>query len=294
MIKEAIATGESTEIAFKNACDILGVATTEAKSEVLEEAVKKTFGIFGGSPAKVRAYIVITPAIKAKDYIELLLTKMDIQNIKIDIKEEEDGCILNVDGDNISFIIGHRGDTLDSLQYLASLVANQGEEKYYRISIDVGNFREKRKEVLENLGRKVAGKAIKYGRNQVLEPMNPYERRIIHTVVGEVDGVKSWSEGSDLTRHVVIGPIAGEKKFNNRGPRNSNGRNQRDNRGGQRSNYSKPANRDKPYRNEPKIEDLSHKISESAPVPFSPAPIDTNTQRKKVDDAPLYGKIDKF
>lgn len=140
-------------------------------------------------------------------------------------------------GENIGFIIGHRGETLDSLQYLASLVANHVDESYYRITLDVGNYREKRKETLENLGRKMAARAVKTGRNASLEPMNPYERRIIHTAVQEVEGAKSWSEGEDLARHVVIGPEGGEryvKRDNRRGGNNRdrNGGYNRDNRGG--------------------------------------------------------------
>ena len=140
-------------------------------------------------------------------------------------------------GENIGFIIGHRGETLDSLQYLASLVANHVDESYYRITLDVGNYREKRKETLENLGRKMAARAVKTGRNASLEPMNPYERRIIHTAVQEVEGAKSWSEGEDLARHVVIGPEGGERyvKRDNRRGGNNRGRNggyNRDNRGG--------------------------------------------------------------
>ena len=144
---------------------------------------------------------------------------------------------LVLTGENIGFIIGHRGETLDSLQYLASLVANHVDESYYRITLDVGNYREKRKETLENLGRKMAARAVKTGRNASLEPMNPYERRIIHTAVQEVEGAKSWSEGEDLARHVVIGPEGGERyvRRDNRRGGNNRGRNggyNRDNRGG--------------------------------------------------------------
>ena len=147
------------------------------------------------------------------------------------------GAELVLTGENIGFIIGHRGETLDSLQYLASLVANHVDESYYRITLDVGNYREKRKETLENLGRKMAARAVKTGRNASLEPMNPYERRIIHTAVQEVEGAKSWSEGEDLARHVVIGPEGGERyvRRDNRRGGNNRGRNggyNRDNRGG--------------------------------------------------------------
>ena len=210
MVKEAIATGATTEEAYEKACAMLGVDPADAEFEVLETEEKKRFGLFGGRPAKVRAFIRSTPADAAAEYLRNVLSGMGLGDVNIEIREEEAGAELVLTGENIGFIIGHRGETLDSLQYLASLVANHVDESYYRITLDVGNYREKRKETLENLGRKMAARAVKTGRNASLEPMNPYERRIIHTAVQEVEGAKSWSEGEDLARHVVIGPEGGE------------------------------------------------------------------------------------
>ena len=252
MVREAIATGETVEQAFENACVQLGVETVEAEFEVLELPEKKKLGLFGGKPAKVRAYIQSSPAQAAADYLQDLLQKMGLENVEISIHEEkneegtQNGALLTLSGDDIGFVIGHRGETLDALQYLAGLVANHVDEGYYRITLDIGNYREKRKETLEALGKKIALKAVKIGRNYPLEPMNPYERRIIHTAVQEVEGAKSWSEGEDIARHVVIGPVDGERPqrrggYNNRGPRRSGGRggynNNRD-RGGYRRDRS--------------------------------------------------------
>ena len=242
MVKEAIATGATIEEAHKKACDLLGVDTTEAEFEILELPEKKKFGLFGGNPAKVRAFIRETPADVAANYLRAILNGMGLANIQVEIREEEAGAELVLTGEDIGFIIGHRGETLDALQYLASLVANHVDESYYRITLDVGNYREKRKETLENLGKKMAARAVKTGRNAELEPMNPYERRIIHTAVQSVEGAKSWSEGEDLARHVVIGPEGGEryvKRDNRRGGRGGQRRdggrsNDRGNRGGQR------------------------------------------------------------
>ena len=211
MVKEAIATGATTEEAYEKACAMLGVDPADAEFEVLETEEKKRFGLFGGRPAKVRAFIRSTPADAAAEYLRNVLSGMGLGDVNIEIREEEAGAELVLTGENIGFIIGHRGETLDSLQYLASLVANHVDESYYRITLDVGNYREKRKETLENLGRKMAARAVKTGRNASLEPMNPYERRIIHTAVQEVEGAKSWSEGEDLARHVVIGSEGGER-----------------------------------------------------------------------------------
>lgn len=237
MVKEAIATGATTEEAYEKACAMLGVDPADAEFEVLETEEKKRFGLFGGRPAKVRAFIRSTPADAAAEYLRNVLSGMGLGDVNIEIREEEAGAELVLTGENIGFIIGHRGETLDSLQYLASLVANHVDESYYRITLDVGNYREKRKETLENLGRKMAARAVKTGRNASLEPMNPYERRIIHAAVQEVEGAKSWSEGEDLARHVVIGPEGGERyvRRDNRRGGNNRGRNggyNRDNRGG--------------------------------------------------------------
>lgn len=268
MIREAIATGETVEIAFANACRELGVDTTDAEFDILEMPTKKTFGLFGGSPAKVRAYVQENnPAQEAAAYLKDVLSKMGVQDVEVQIKEEEAGAALTLAGDDLGFIIGHRGETLDSLQYLASLVANHVDESYYRITLDVGNYREKRKETLEALGKKMAMKAVKTGRNSSLEPMNPYERRIIHTAVQTVEGAKSWSEGEDLGRHVVIGPEGGER-INHRDSR----------RGGRKGGF----NRDRRGGGRP---------------PRSNAPRQSQAPRAegpKADDpsAPIYGKIE--
>ena len=255
MVREAIATGETVKQAFENACVQLGVETVEAEFEVLELPEKKKLGLFGGKPAKVRAYIQSSPAQAAADYLQDLLQKMGLENVEISIHEEkneegtQNGALLTLSGDDIGFVIGHRGETLDALQYLAGLVANHVDEGYYRITLDIGNYREKRKETLEALGKKIALKAVKIGRNYPLEPMNPYERRIIHTAVQEVEGAKCWSEGEDIARHVVIGPVDGERPqrrggYNNRGPRRSGGRsgynNNRDRGGYRRDRNDRP------------------------------------------------------
>lgn len=290
MIREAIATGDNVDAAFANACAKLGVETIDAGFEILEMPQKKTLGLFGGRPAKVRAYIeepdpvipapapvpepkpqsVIKPApakavepaavpvapfapavsapqndpaVNAANYLKTVLAGMGLPDATVEIKPAESGASLTLNGGDIGFVIGHRGETLDALQYLASLVANHAGGSYFRLTLDVGNYREKRRETLEALGKKMAYRAVKTGRNSSLEPMNPYERRIIHTAVQEVDGAKSWSEGEDQARHVVIGPEGGERfqprRDNRRGKSGYNNRNyDRDRRGGRPSRSS--------------------------------------------------------
>ncbi|HEX3039468.1 MAG TPA: RNA-binding cell elongation regulator Jag/EloR [Caproiciproducens sp.] len=282
MIKEAIATGDTVELAREAACRELGVETYDAEFEILEMPTKKTFGLFGGNPAKVRVFIESSPAEAAASYLKTILASMGLHSVEISVTEEESGALLSLTGEDIGFIIGHRGETLDALQYLAGLVANHIDNSYYRITLDIGNYREKRKDTLEVLGKKMAAKAVKTGRNTSLEPMNPYERRIIHTAVQTVPGAKSWSEGEDMGRHVVIGPEAGERpmprrSFNNNGrpqqnrPYNNNGGN-----GKPRGNFN------------------NNRGPRPAQAP-SPAPTAENAAfRQTAHDksTPLYGRID--
>ena len=204
MIKEVTITADSIEEAQKKAYQELG--TEDIQIEVLQQPEKKKFGLFGGSPAIIRAFVEFTPLESAKSYLSVILKNMGIVDFTMDAEETEGGAVINISGEDVGFIIGHRGETLDALQYLTGLIANHVDNEYYRISINIGNYREKREKTLEILGRKLAFKAIKTGTKTSLEPMNPYERRIIHTAVQKVRGAASWSEGENLQRHVVIGP----------------------------------------------------------------------------------------
>ncbi|MBQ3073512.1 MAG: protein jag [Ruminococcus sp.] len=207
LIREAIGVGDTEVEAQEDACRQLGVETYEAEFEIIQRAEKKILGLFGGCRAKVRAYIKATPADAAEDFVRNVLTAMGLENINLDIKEsEESGVVIDLSGEDVGYVIGRRGETLDALQYLTGLVANHVDNSYYKVTINTGDFREKREKTLEILGRKLAFKAVKTGYKTSLEPMNPYERRIIHTVVQKVNGATSWSEGENLNRHVVIGP----------------------------------------------------------------------------------------
>jgi spoIIIJ-associated protein len=152
---------------------------------------------------------------------------MNLKELEITSEKNEDSAVFNIEGEDVGFVIGRRGETLDALQYLTSLVANHVENSYFKVTVNTGNYREKRENTLEILGRKLAFKAAKTGKKTVLEPMNPYERRIIHTAVQKVRGAISWSEGENANRHVVIGPDPkgrNNRNYNNRN-RNSKPRN---------------------------------------------------------------------
>lgn len=297
MIREAICTAPTIEAALDAACQELGLDRSEVEFEIIDNPVKKVFGLFGGSPAKVRAYVEIpdkTPASAAVDYLKDIFEAMGLSSIDISVEENDDNAVITLSGDEVSSIIGRRGETLDALQYLSGLVANRVNNSYYRISIDSGNFREKREATLRSLARKIAITAAKTGKSQSLEPMNPYERRIIHTTVQSIDGALSWSMGEDANRHVVIGPESkgegydaprigsgsGKKHYNNNNSRyNKGGYNRNRNnsgRGGERGSRPYRSNNNRPRRNDSK-----------------PAAQSTPAVTKKDSAAtPLYGKIE--
>ena len=159
------------------------------------------------------------------EYIKAMVLSLGMQECNITEKSNAEEIYFELDcGEDYGIIIGKRGETLDAIQYLARMVANKGKSSYKRVSINVGNYRAKREETLRILARKPAVKAVRQGRNISLEPMNPYERKIIHTAVQEIEGATSHSIGSDLDRRVVISPVEGAKhNGGNRGRNNRNG-----------------------------------------------------------------------
>lgn len=250
MIREAIGVGETELDALNDAKKQLGLdESADVEFELIQRAEKKKFGLFGGAPAKVKVTLPESSEDKAVEFLRNVLDKMGLSDIAIEKTVTDDGVKFDLSGEEVGFVIGRRGETLDSLQYLTSLVANHGKDDYLKVTIDTGNYREKREKTLEILGRKLAIKASKTGRKSNLEPMNPYERRIIHTAVQKVNGAISWSEGENANRHVVIGP---DPKVRNNFRRDNYGRG----RGGRRpynanrSSHPAPVNPDRKPLNE--------------------------------------------
>ena len=278
MIKEAIKEAETIEEAKALALEELGVNEDKAQFEVLVQPEKKKFGLFGGSLAKVRVFYEETPTDIAKAYLADVLTKLGVTNVVIEATETEDGAEFDVNGDDIGFIIGHRGETLDALQYLTGLVVNHIHDEYFRVIINIGNYREKREKTLEVLGRKLAFRACKTGEKVSLEPMNPYERRIIHTAVQKVRGATSWSEGENLQRHVVIGPDRKKRSYGNRNGRYNSGYGNR--------NSSQPRRRSGDYQRREYTDEQKKHPDDSVFSTF---------ESEHLEEAPttsLYGKIE--
>lgn len=160
---------------------------------------------------------------RAVEYLTEVLKKLGIENFTISTVKKGETVVLNIEGEDLGVVIGRRGETLDALQYLTILAGNRGEENYCKLSIDCCGYREKRKEALEALAVKTARKVIKAGRRITLEPMNPYERRIIHSKIAEIDGVNSRSTGDEPFRKVVISAIDPRRTPRKNGGNNRNG-----------------------------------------------------------------------
>ncbi len=208
MKKELIVTAKSVEEARKKAAAEMNVAEEDLIVTVLEEGKKGFLGI-GAVDAKISVSYTVKGEDCAMEFISKIIEDMGLQGLVISKKAgSNDDVLITVDGDNAGLLIGHHGETLDSLQYLANLAANKkvnGEKReYVKITLDIEGYRAKRESALRALARRMAAKVVKYKKSVMLEPMNPYERRIIHSEVQGIEGVSTNSIGSENNRRVVM------------------------------------------------------------------------------------------
>ena len=209
MKKEITVTGKTVEEAVANAVAALEAPSADAITyTVLEEPRKGLFGI-GAAPAKIEAVYQKTSSDIALEFVRQIVARMELADTTVTMTDGENGeKRISVDGDNAGVLIGHHGETLDSLQYLTNLAANkkiEGEKReYIKVTVDVEGYRAKREETLRSLARRMADKVLRYKKSVMLEPMNPYERRIIHSEVQNIAGVATNSIGSENNRRVVI------------------------------------------------------------------------------------------
>ena len=238
-------------------------ANEKAQPKKSEKAVKVVTAEKAAQPKPVPVYSEAvdaqsidadSPAGKAVAYIKTIISSLNCGEVSIKVASRENGSLILLDGDDLNVIIGRRGETLDAIQYLASLAANNGGG-HYKISLNIGNYREKREETLTKLAKRMADQALKSGKCRTLEPMNPYERRIIHTAVQQIEGVASSSFGEGAERRVVIAPEGVEMRPMRRNGGKGRGGNNRRN--------------------------TVSKVSSQAPA----------REPKKDTDIPLYGKI---
>ena len=233
-LKKTEATGKNISEARSKAAQILGVDEDEICIEVLENATSGFLGM-GAKPCKILAWIEgaeeeIAQEVKAETKVERkpaeavakkapaeagnsseiaehflnkIIPLMGV-GAKITSKMEEDALHVKMEGEKMGLLIGRRGETLDALQYLTSIIVNKDREDYLRVTLDTENYREKRKEVLEKLANKIADKVVRNRRNMTLEPMNPFERRVIHSALQNHEFVTTSSIGEEPERRVVV------------------------------------------------------------------------------------------
>lgn len=197
-------TAKTVDEALTNALVQLETTSDKVEYEVIEKESTGILGLFS-KPAKIRVKVKFDIKDTATSFLNKVFDAMDIKvNIQLDYDEIESQMNIDLSGDEMGILIGKRGITLDSLQYLLSLVINKNTDSYIKVKIDTENYRERRKETLENLARNLAHKVKRIHRPVYLEPMNPYERRIIHSALQKDKYVETHSEGEEPYRKVVI------------------------------------------------------------------------------------------
>ena len=201
-------TGRTVEEAVEASLEELGVEQKNVEIEILEEPNRGLFGILGSKQARVRATIKSSPEDIARQFLSSVFEKMHM-SVEVESEEKEGYLHLALSGANMGILIGRRGETLDALQYLVNLVVNKqlaGLGERSRIILDIENYRSKREKTLTQLAEKISLRVRRTGSKVVLEPMNPHERRIIHTALQEDDEVQTYSEGVEPYRKVVVAP----------------------------------------------------------------------------------------
>ena len=207
MKKEIIVTAKTVEEAKAKAAAELEVSVEDLEITVLEEGKKGFLGI-GATDAKISAVYTVKRATVALEFIRKMVADMEL-DLTVAMKDgNNDDTLITVDGEGAGILIGHHGETMDSLQYLANLAANKKEkgekQEYVKITLDIEGYRAKREQKLRELARKMASKVVKGKKSVMLEPMNPYERRIIHSEIQGIEGVSTNSIGSENNRRIVI------------------------------------------------------------------------------------------
>lgn len=197
--------GKTVEEAVEQALADLRIDRENAVIEVLEEPSKGLFGLLGHRPAKVRVSVKETPSLRARQFLEKIFRVMDL-SVKMEIMEKDNDLLINMSGSGLGVLIGRRGETLNALQYLVNLSVNKNQLKRSKIILDVEGYRRRREQALERLALRLAEKAKRRGKNVVLEPMNPQERRIIHTALQGRNDIYTYSEGEEPYRKIVISP----------------------------------------------------------------------------------------
>ncbi|TCZ75665.1 protein jag [Paenibacillus albiflavus] len=202
-MKNLIVSAKTIEEAIKSGLAQLNVTEDRVKVNVLEQPTKGLFGLFGSKNAKVELEVIPDPVEEAIVFLQDLMKAMQI-SVTINRSKDKEYTLLELSGPELGILIGKRGQTLDALQYLVGIVANRYSSSFIRIVLDAENFRERRKQTLEDLANKLANRVLRTRKDVVLEPMNAQERKVIHTVLQNHANVKTFSKGEEPNRRIVI------------------------------------------------------------------------------------------
>ncbi len=217
MIKKIESKADTIEGAINKALIQLGVTRDDVSVEVISKPKSGFLGI-GKEPAVVSVTYSCSPADTARDFIEGLLVRMGV-TANVDVSEDQENKLIRIElsGEHMNAVIGRRGDTLDAIQYLTSIIANrEDEDDRWHILVDTENYRQKRENTLKNLADKTAAKALKYQKSIALEAMNAQERRIIHSRLQGNPAVTTYSVGSDPNRKVIVAPAGMPQQRSNK------------------------------------------------------------------------------
>lgn len=197
-------SAKTVDDAITEACQKFTVTSDKLEYEVIDEGKSGLLGL-GAKPAVIKVRVKCSIEDKAKDFLNDVFAAMNMTVVcDVTYDETESTMDIELSGDEMGILIGKRGQTLDSLQYLVSLVVNKDVEDYIRVKVDTENYRKRRKDTLENLAKNISYKVKRTKRPVSLEPMNPYERRIIHSALQNDKYVTTYSEGEEPFRHVVV------------------------------------------------------------------------------------------
>lgn len=203
MSKSIEKTGKTIDEAIALAMEEMDAKREELEVEILDEGNKGLFGLLGSKQAKVKVTRKPKESSKVKTFLQNVFKEMDLE-VDVIMSETEDEINIDLQGKNMGVIIGRRGETLDALQYLTSIVANKGQTNYKKVLIDTENYRKKREETLVKLANRIAERVVTMKKSITMEPMNPYERRIIHSTLQNNKYIETYSVGEEPNRKVVI------------------------------------------------------------------------------------------
>lgn len=204
-MKQVTATGQNVDEAVESALAQLKTTKDRTEIDVIDEGKKGIFGIFGTRPAVVKVTVKIDAVEEAVTYLKSVSEKMGA-SINVDVKKDGKIVLLTMSGKKIALLIGKRGQTLNSLQFLTQLVVNRYSDQYATVLLDAEDYRQRRNDTLIQLAERLAQKAVRTGQNVALEPMPSYERKVIHTALMSNKKIKTYSDGTEPHRHIVISP----------------------------------------------------------------------------------------